>query len=325
MNRKLLVIHPDHCMEVQFDQQITIGRDVFNSLSLQDAEVSRSHAIIFEQDNQIIIKDLKSRNGTYVGGGGVTECTLEPGNEIILGTTVMIFDPTETLDLGVALSKRGRYLIEKRESKPKIGKHKSTTKFSLQEMSDAVNQLFMDPEHATFFTLENALVLLQAMREMNDAADSGQLFETTMRKALAVLGGHRGVIMETDEGREHLKVRSIISVDNSETLLIGQPILQIVLGSEKCVFCPNISRDSHFAGMAKKSGRPVYSFITVPILGRSELFGFIYIDSEDSSVSYDFPALRSLYFLGTHLGALLRARSTRFPKHASAIPFTPSQ
>ena len=40
MSKKLLIVNPEQCMEVHFDQQITIGRDLYNSLSLQDAEVS---------------------------------------------------------------------------------------------------------------------------------------------------------------------------------------------------------------------------------------------------------------------------------------------
>ena len=49
MSKKLLLINQTDYMEGPFDQQLTIGRDVFNSLSLQDSEISRSHAIIFEQ------------------------------------------------------------------------------------------------------------------------------------------------------------------------------------------------------------------------------------------------------------------------------------
>jgi pSer/pThr/pTyr-binding forkhead associated (FHA) protein len=130
MSNKLLILHADKSMEVQFDQQITIGRDVFNSLSLQDAEVSRSHAIVFEQDGETILKDLKSRNGCFVAGDKVNECTLKPGTEIILGGTVIIFNPPDDVELNGLLSKRGRYLLEKRAIKTPLERPAPTTIFS---------------------------------------------------------------------------------------------------------------------------------------------------------------------------------------------------
>src|SRR5947209_8322261 len=143
MSPKLLVINPDQCMEVAFDQQITIGRDVFNSLSLQDPELSRSHAIIFEQEREIIIKDLKSRNGVFVKGERLNETSLRPGDEIILGSTVLIFDPPETFDLETALSKRGKYLIEKRSAKsPAAAISDPVTVFAPGELDHAIEQLF---------------------------------------------------------------------------------------------------------------------------------------------------------------------------------------
>jgi pSer/pThr/pTyr-binding forkhead associated (FHA) protein len=319
MSPKILVINPDQCMEVSFDQQITIGRDVFNSLSLQDPELSRSHAIIFEQDREVIIKDLKSRNGVYVNGDKISETTLLPGHEIILGGTVLIYDPPETLDLGAALSKRGRYLVEKRASKPTgPGLPEPVTIFTTEELDKAVEQLFNKPDGTTFFTLDNAIALLQAIKDMDDAPSASLLFNCALKRALAIVGGHRGVIMETDSDKKLLKVRSIVSRDNSETILIGQPILKIVLGAEKALYCPNLLRDPRFEQVAAKSAQPVHSFVAAPIRNGEDLFGFIYLDSEDSAVSYDYTALRSLHFISSHLGSLLRPRLTHFHKHISS-------
>ena len=318
MSKRLLVINTDQCMEVQFDQQITIGRDIFNSLCLQDSEVSRSHAIIFEQDDETVIKDLRSRNGLYVSGERVSECTLKPCDEIILGSTVIVFDPGETMDLGQILSKRGKYLIEKRSSKLQFVQQAPDTVFSIDDMNASIQTIFASPEKTTFFSPANAVMLLQAVKEMDDAPDAAQLFECALRRALTRLGGHCGVIMESDETKEHLKVRSIVSVNNLNTVQIAQPILRLALGSEKCVYCPDVLRDKRFEPLAAKSKRPIHSFVAVPIKSQQELYGLIYLDSEDSKVSYDFSALRSLYFVAYHLGALLRVRPKHFHKQPAA-------
>ena len=84
MPNKLLILNPDRKMEAPFDQQLTIGRDVYNALCLHDSDVSRSHAIVFEQEGKVLIKDLNSRNGVYINGEKKTESPLKSGDEIEL-------------------------------------------------------------------------------------------------------------------------------------------------------------------------------------------------------------------------------------------------
>ncbi|MCL5269384.1 MAG: FHA domain-containing protein [bacterium] len=317
MNRKLLVVNPDQCLEAQFEQQITIGRDAFNALCLQDPETSRSHAIIFEQEGRTILKDLNSRNGCYVRGEKTPEAILQPGDEIIIGSTVLLFDPPEDLDLDKALTKRGKFVLEKRAKRP--SEHQAPpTAFTCEEVDGAIEKLFSEPDKTSFFSLTNAVMLLQAVREMDRAAHSAGLFECAVRHALRILGGHRGVVMESDEGKDHLKVRSILAADDTKTIVIGQPVLRVVLGAEKCVYCANIHRDKNFARLVAKDKRPIFSFVASPIRLGDELFGFIYLDAEDESISYDYASMRSLYLIASHVGALLRARPMHFSRHPAA-------
>ncbi len=319
MSPKLLVINPEHCMEVQFEQQITMGRDVFNSLSLQDPEVSRSHAIIFEQESEMIIKDLKSRNGIYVRGDKFVESTLQPGDEIIVGATVMIYEPPDTLDLNGVLSKRGKYLVGKRVGVSGDDAARPVTIYTMKELDQAVETLLKQTQKNSFFNIDIALFLLRAIKDMNDSPDATQLLERGLRHATEYLGGHRGVIMETDEEKKHLKVRAILSTDNSETVRIGQPILRVLLEAEKAIYCPDVAQDRRFECDSAEASRVLHSFVACPIRSGDELFGFIYLDSEDKGLSYDFSALRSLYMIASHMGALLRSRDLHFKK------YTPSE
>ena len=317
MSRKLLIIQPDQFMEVQFDQQITIGRDMYNSLCLQDPEISRSHAIIFEQNGEIILKDLKSRNGCYVRGRKTNEAVVHSGDEMIMGGTVILFDPPDTLEIPAALSQRGKYLIEKRTGRDvgaEAPRHHQV--FTCSEMDREIASLLATPEATTYFSLPTAVMLLKAVKQMDQAVKTPELFECTLRRALGIIGGHRGVIMETDASKEKVKVRSIISDENADSIVIVQQVLKTVLTQEKCVFCTDVARDRHFQSVADNSDRPVHSFVAVPVVGHEELFGFIYLDSSDDSVAYNRSDLRSLYFLAGHLGALLRSRPMHFSKHA---------
>jgi len=71
----------------------TIGRAPGNSLQLEDGAVSSSHAVLnvcrspyMEAIFDIVIKDLKSTNGTYVNSSLIKEKRLQHGDQIRIGT-----------------------------------------------------------------------------------------------------------------------------------------------------------------------------------------------------------------------------------------------
>jgi pSer/pThr/pTyr-binding forkhead associated (FHA) protein len=72
------------------DQQITIGRADDATLVLTDDYASTRHARLFPQDEQWLVEDLGSTNGTYLDRQKVTEPTPVPiGVPIRIGKTVL--------------------------------------------------------------------------------------------------------------------------------------------------------------------------------------------------------------------------------------------
>jgi len=68
---------------------LTIGRDPDNNISLDDEQVSRYHARLLLQEDQIILEDLGSTNGTLVNGKPITgQHMLQPADIISIGSSV---------------------------------------------------------------------------------------------------------------------------------------------------------------------------------------------------------------------------------------------
>ena len=61
---------------------MTIGRDASNDLALEDPNVSRWHAEVIVHDERVELRDLASRNGTWVDGQVATRTALRTGSEI---------------------------------------------------------------------------------------------------------------------------------------------------------------------------------------------------------------------------------------------------
>jgi diguanylate cyclase (GGDEF)-like protein len=66
----------------------TIGRHPGCAILVDDAGVSRNHASIFEQDGDLYIEDLSSRNGTFIEGARVTRDKLTEGCLLQIGLHV---------------------------------------------------------------------------------------------------------------------------------------------------------------------------------------------------------------------------------------------
>jgi pSer/pThr/pTyr-binding forkhead associated (FHA) protein len=64
-----------------------IGRRETNDLRLAGSEVSRDHADIITEGDNVLIRDKNSRYGTYVNGEQVTERALSHGDRVRLGRT----------------------------------------------------------------------------------------------------------------------------------------------------------------------------------------------------------------------------------------------
>jgi hypothetical protein len=70
---------------------MVIGRLAGSEIEIQDTGASRRHAEIRRQGDDYVIVDLGSTNGTLVNEGPIAEHTLEDGDRITIGRTVLQF------------------------------------------------------------------------------------------------------------------------------------------------------------------------------------------------------------------------------------------
>lgn len=77
----------------------TLGRERSNHVVLTDLFVSQRHAQIERIDEQYVIRDFRSRNGTYINNVKVMQAVLKHGDRISLGQTEIIFCNSSSLEL----------------------------------------------------------------------------------------------------------------------------------------------------------------------------------------------------------------------------------
>jgi len=69
---------------------LTIGRKDDNNLQLVDSFVSSHHAKIYEKNNDYIVEDLNSTNGTIINKESVQKAVLNSGDTIKIGNSIFI-------------------------------------------------------------------------------------------------------------------------------------------------------------------------------------------------------------------------------------------
>jgi len=66
-------------------EEVSVGREPGMDVTLSSSEVSRSHCAIELVNGQFQVRDLGSKNGTFLNGRKITSHTIESGDNIQVG------------------------------------------------------------------------------------------------------------------------------------------------------------------------------------------------------------------------------------------------
>ena len=215
---------------------ILIGRDKSNTVPLDDAGVSKTHCEIRrvkskDGDEQVIIKDLNSTNGTFVNGWLIRQQKLNPADKIAVGETVFRFSYNDeieeeyhsklfnfaTTDSLTGLYNR-RYILNELENQYKIAKRNFRT-FSIVVLDidnfKGINDTYGHPAGDEYLK-NTAFIINRTLREQ----------DITGR-----LGGDEFLIIlpETDlDGAFNLANRIRERIEGSDIIFGGQQIKSTV-------------------------------------------------------------------------------------------------
>jgi len=88
--RYIEVQGPGDPLLIALEGEVThIGRGLAADLRLDEASVSRRHAILIQRRSGSRILDDRSSNGTYVNGRRITQTDLHNGDVLVLGRVVL--------------------------------------------------------------------------------------------------------------------------------------------------------------------------------------------------------------------------------------------
>ncbi len=111
--------------------EIVVGRDRPANLLIDCPDISRRHAVIAIKWGHYIVRDLQSKNGTFVNGRRIEESPLRDGDEIIFGTVKALFKNPQEFDIEEIAK-----TLEAQKQENKITNFEATSEFKRIDIED---------------------------------------------------------------------------------------------------------------------------------------------------------------------------------------------
>jgi signal transduction histidine kinase len=261
---------------------VRVGRDPSNTIQVHDTEVSRHHAEIRRTENDYAISDLGSSNGTFVNGQRVRSYRLNSGDQLQVGRTLMLYtapaeEPQEDLadivSIGSAAEPGDRAHIVR--------------SFTQQEGSRIFEPQAELPQNSWLARARSNLqVMYRTALAVSHTLDIDQLLQRIMELIFEWVEADRGCIMLMDPLTKALqpKVRRTRKGTHADgRITISKTILDYVVERNEGVLTSDARQDERWDPGGSIVQMGVREAICVPMQGRYDVVGVIYIDTSTSA------------------------------------------
>ena len=144
-------------------EPVTIGREAGLTLVCPDSQVSRLHARVSLVNDEVVVEDLKSTNGTFVDTKRLTTpLTLREGSVLLVGSQIFKYerrsrrDVKQTQELDRDLRKASNYVLSLLPAPLTTGPVRAEWRFlpSTQLGGDAFGYDWLDPTTFVFYLID---------------------------------------------------------------------------------------------------------------------------------------------------------------------------
>ncbi len=270
--------------------EVSIGRDPSNEISLLDSLVSRRHCVIRRDTDGFRLQDLESRNNTFIGGVPVRERVLVHGDQIRVGNSILVFQGADTGSIP------GHASLSL-DATPMPG---AATVILRKEDARYLQPSRPDGLPATAKTVRDLNVLLEFSRTLNSVRGLAALQEKVLEAVLAIVPADQAAVLLTETGVDGFS--SIVGRDRrlgpNQPIHASQTILNRVLEENLAVLSNDVQSDDAYREAESLLERRVHSVLAVPLEVQGNMLGVMYLDASSPGVRFDADLLQLVTTLG---------------------------
>jgi len=262
-------------------ESVGVGRDSSNAVQLHDTEVSRQHAEIRRAEEGYVVADLKSSNGTFVNGRRVEQHRLSSGDQVQVGGTLMLFTrPPE--ESGEDLTDHINIAHDSQTGDESHIIHS----VSQEEGSRTFRLEASVPEDSWLARARSNLqVMYRTALAVSHTLEIDELLDRIMELIFEWVEADRGCVMLVDPDTKSLEPkvrRTRKGVRTGDKITISKTILDYVLERNEGVLTSDARQDDRWNPAASILQMGIREAICVPMRGRYDVVGVIYIDTSTS-------------------------------------------
>lgn len=248
---------------------VVIGRDRSATLCIADASVSRRHSQIEKEDDQFVILDLESLNGTFINDVPVKRRPLQHGDRVRIGDSQFLF-----------LMHDGD--VDSKSSEVRFDEGHIVSGSTLQvRFNDAL-----------YLMARDLSALMKVSTTINAVRGVEELQKTLLELLFEVVPAERGVILLTAPGLQAnaLEFASVFGLDRQqgkdESIKVSRTITKRVLEHGESLLITRQAETKNFESsnsLAERSG----SILCVPLVMLERILGVIYLDTKEPDTVFD--------------------------------------
>ena len=258
--REILIHLPDgHQRIVPLDRErILLGRANTTELYYpDDIGLSRQHLAFERQGDEWLIRDLDSKNGTFLNGVRISAQILKPGDEVTAGHLRLIFDS--------AAQPAPRPTVIFEDVKDEDHAASATV---ISGLNAVIQAGAAKPEAAS----AQVSALLRAGNELAGHRPLPEMFRVILGLAMEGAQAERGVLMTREQDE------LVIRANKGENFRISSAVRDRVIKGESVLVCDRLRSDEIWdrdSFVAQK----IRTLMAVPLQTQDKIIGLIYVDS----------------------------------------------
>ena len=258
--------------------EVPIGRDPINLIAISDPSLSRRHCLVVREGDNFKIRDLESRNGTYVNGIAVKEQELQHGDQIAIGDSVFM----------LLLKEREEDSAPAAQVEFDDGLTQATAQFRPQDV------LYLHPERilrelpANSRLARNLNALLKISRIVHAIRDLEELQSQLLELIFEVVPAERGAVLLDPKGDSFASVFARHRVANSKNAVrVSRTIARQVLEEGLAILSSDIHNFGQVAGAESLVISNIRSLLCVPLSVFKKVIGCVYLDTTNAATRFD--------------------------------------
>lgn len=242
----------------------SLGRE--GDIQVLDTAASRKHAEIFAIGGMFIIKDLNSRNGTFVNDGKITkETPLRIGDRVRIGSSLLLFEKKPSRE----------HAVEFVPDAPEEVATSSTVEIKLGERSAHV---VTGPDRLRDESaMRRLFVMYEVARVLGRETTLQGVIDKVLDLAMSSVGPSYCYVFLRDEGTGNLVPRTWRDQTQGKRRKISRSIVTRAMHLRHSILTADAVADERFSQSDSVVVGEVRSVICAPLIARDHINGVLYM------------------------------------------------